>query len=265
MKTAGIGEILKWIPVEIDERTARNLIGNIMIKPIRSLSRQEKLLQGALSREAIKLGLEKHKKIATRLKGTIIERTLGDIFEQAIESTHIVMDKTNAIIGRGNVFQDQTIQESALILLDSLEPIGFTELMLDKTGIMPHLGCLHDPEKELALDLLETECLNYLGTCIAPKGDFRKEMKLRLSIRAEEGEEYEVSVKTGEIRNIPIENERGTQVTVLPDRRMDLGFGRGKPVTRKVFGGSLGLIIDLRGRPLQKYRNEIFPITGLGG
>jgi hypothetical protein len=89
-------------------------------------------------------------------------------------------------------------------------------------------------------------------------------MKLRLSIRAEEGEEYEVSVKTGEIRNIPIENERGTQVTVLPDRRMDLGFGKGKPVTRKVFGGSLGLIIDLRGRPLQKYRNEISAITASG-
>ncbi len=264
MKTAGIDQIRRWIPVEIDERTARNLIGNMMIKPNRSLSRQEILLQGALSREAVKLGLEKHKKIATRLKGTIIERTLGDMFEQAIESTHIVMENTNTIIGRGKVFQDQTSEETALILLDALEPIGFTELIIDKRGIMPQLGSLHDVEKETALDLLETECLNYLGTCLAPKGDFRKDSKLRLSIRSEISEEYEVSVKAGEIRNILLEKEQGTQVIVEPDRRMDLGSGRGKPVTRNVFGGTLGLIIDLRGRPLRKYREEISLITGIG-
>jgi len=264
MKTAGIDQIRRWIPVEIDERTARNLIGNMMIKPNRSLSKQEILLQGALSREAVKLGLEKHKKIATRLKGTIIERTLGDMFEQAIESTHIVMENTNTIIGRGKVFQDQTSEETALILLDALEPIGFTELIIDKRGIMPQLGSLHDVEKETALDLLETECLNYLGTCLAPKGDFRKDSKLRLSIRREISEEYEVSVEDGEISTIPLEEEQGTQVIVDPDRRMDLGSGRGKPVTRNVFGGTLGLIIDLRGRPLRKYREEISPITGIG-
>jgi hypothetical protein len=265
MKTAGIDQVLRWIPVEIDERTARNLIGNMMIKPNRSLSRQEKLLQGALSREAIKLGLEKHKKIATRLKGTIIERTLGDMFEQAIESTHIVMERTNTIIGRGKVFQDQSPKETALILLDALESIGFTELIIDKTAIMPQLGSLHDVEKETALDLLETESLKSLGTCIAPKGDFRKNGKLGLSIRSEVGEEYEVSVKAGEIRNIPLENEQGTQITVEPSRRMDFGSGRGKQVTRHVFGGSLGLIVDLRGRPLRKYRSEITPVIDMGG
>ena len=41
------------------------------------------------------------------------------------------------------------------------------------------------------------------------------------------------------------------KVTVEPAKGFDLGDGPGRPVTREVKGGTVGLILDGRGRELQ--------------
>jgi hypothetical protein len=38
---------------------------------------------------------------------------------------------------------------------------------------------------------------------------------------------------------------------VRPERGIDVGAGPGKPVTRTVRGGPVGLLLDARGRPLR--------------
>jgi len=40
-------------------------------------------------------------------------------------------------------------------------------------------------------------------------------------------------------------------VSAVPDRAFDLGAGRGRPVSARIPGGCVGLIVDARGRPLE--------------
>ncbi|HXH62315.1 MAG TPA: hypothetical protein VNI20_13290, partial [Fimbriimonadaceae bacterium] len=39
------------------------------------------------------------------------------------------------------------------------------------------------------------------------------------------------------------------ELTVAPARSFDVGEGKGRPVTKKLEGGTVGIIIDGRGRP----------------
>ena len=258
MKTTGIENILRWLPHDMDEREVRNIIGNMMINPPETLNEREKTVQAAAAREALAMGLAKHKEIASRLKGTTIDRTLSDMFEQALESTHIDLMKTNVIIGRGKVFRDQPAKGSTHILLDSLQPEGVTELLIDTASIMPHLGSLHKLNHEASLGILVKDSLRSLGTCISLKGEPREsETALRYEAVMNDGTMQTGTVNGGELKTLLLKEDETIDMTLYPGNRMNVGAGRGKPVKKKVTGGILGLIFDARGRPLGKYRKQL--------
>ncbi|MCJ7732295.1 glutamate mutase L, partial [Candidatus Bathyarchaeota archaeon] len=117
VKEAGIDKVLRWLPSMMDERTVRNIIGNMMVKPHQDLSSEEKQIQSAIAREAIRMGVDNHKVIASRLKGVVLDRNLSDMFDQALEPTLINMMRTQLVIGKGDAFQSQTVEESLMILL----------------------------------------------------------------------------------------------------------------------------------------------------
>lgn len=54
----------------------------------------------------------------------------------------------------------------------------------------------------------------------------------------------------GELKLIRLADGERATVEVQPERGFDMGAGAGKPVAREVRGGSVGIIIDARGRPL---------------
>jgi len=245
LKTTGVENILRWLP-DSDEKHVRNIIGNLMINQPEQFTSEQVRTQSALAREAISLGLDKHKDIASRLKGSLLDRTLSDMFEQEIVHTRINMMKTDMILGKGEVFRHQSDEESSLILIDSLQPEGVTELFLDKSGLAAPLGSLLDHNQEASLSLFK-ETLSLLGTCIAPVGNAKPGDNV-LKITLETGAREEYVIKHGELIILPIRN-RDVEVNLLPSRS-DLGRGRNKAITRTVRGGCLGLIIDTRDRPI---------------
>lgn len=245
LKTSGVEKILRWLP-GLEERKIRNTIGNMMVQSSSDVSNETKLIQAALAREAISLGLSKHREIATRLKGTLIDRTLGDMFDQAVESSRMDLMKTHVIIGKGSVFNHQTIEDSVQIILDSIQPMGFSEFLLDLEGISPHLGNLLDQNPAAALNLFSSTT-SKICTFVAPVGK-RKEGLDALRITIESGIKEEVTIGAGELRILPI-RERDVEITFTPNQ-MDLGKGKNRTVTRVVSGGSLGVVIDTRGRPV---------------
>ncbi len=54
----------------------------------------------------------------------------------------------------------------------------------------------------------------------------------------------------GEIRRIPLPEGKEVRVVVSPSRGFDAGAGPKKPVISDISGGSVGVVIDARGRPL---------------
>jgi hypothetical protein len=266
VKEAGIDKVLRWLPAMMDERSVRNTIGNMMIKPHPGLSSEEKQIQAAIAREAIRLGVENHKVIASRLKGVVISRTLSDMFEQALEPTLINMLKTQVVIGKGDAFQDQTVEDSMMILMDSLQPEGITELFLDPENTAAPLGNLVSHAGKTALDLFTANGLQFIGTCIAPSGELREgQTALRMEYTDPRGDIASHVFNYGELTVIPLKDAEAVDVSLLPIKS-DLGAGRGKIVNHQIRAGKLGLIVDTRGRPLKKHRQpvKLLPFEALG-
>ncbi len=252
MKTAGIENIMRWIPKQMSEGEVRNIIGNMMILQPTSLTSDDALVQQAAAREAIRLAVEYHKKIASRLKGVSLKRSIGDIFVQALEPTYLDMMKTQVVVGRGKVFGQSQITDAATLLLDALQPEGATEIMIDRLSVMPHLGMLLKANHEAAMQVLSKECLLRLGTCLAPKGRGNPgDVAMRVRMIKSNGVVIEDEVSFGELKTLALGNGETARLEVTPRRRLDVGRGKGKRLEAEVVGGELGLMLDARGRPLE--------------
>jgi len=254
VKETGLKNVMRWLPPEMDEGAVRNTVGNMMLHEYEALSMEQMIVQAAVAREAVRLGLEKHKGIASRLKGTLVDRTLSDMFNQALEKTIINLFKTHVVVGKGRVFTDQSALESAMILVDSLEPMGVTEIMVDRSSVMPHLGNLLGVNHDAALQILVEESLTSLATCVAPMGKAREGEEAVTVQLTVDGSEMVESVRVGDIRVVPLGSDEIAEATFTPHKGLDLGAGRGKQVKKQVQGGEVGLLLDARGRPLNRFR-----------
>jgi hypothetical protein len=122
--------------------------------------------------------------------------------------------------------------------------------------MMPHLGVLAQVHPAAALQVFERDCLIYLGTCIAPRGFYKAgktcfAYKITGNTLNESGE-----MVCGDMRLFPLGDDEWATVTVEPRRGYDFGEGSGKRVEFKARGGTVGLILDARGRPLMVPADE---------
>lgn len=253
MKTVGVEGIARWVPEEMGEREVRNAVGNMMVAQQESLSEGEASVQQAAAREAMRLGLESHRKIASRLKGVVLKRGISDMFQQAVEDSYLDMIRAKVVIGRGEAFTRHGGDgAAAMLMLDGLEPTGLTELFVDRSSIMPHLGMLCERNREAALQVLSDECLHKLGTCIAPRGAAGEGVEaMRVALTVSGRPKVEETVSLGELKAIPLRPGESARIEAQPRRGLDIGRGNGKRLEAEISGGSLGLIVDARGRPLR--------------
>lgn len=251
---AGLHNILRWVHVDMDERDLRNRVKNKMIRPTTIPQTLEALVfEQAVSREALRLAYVQHKEFATTLKGVQQQRTVGDTFRQQTGGRSIVDNmRLDLLIASGGVLSHAPrMQQTAAMLIDAFEPEGFTTLAKDSIFMMPHLGVLAEVHPRAALEVFEKDCLVYLGTCVAGKGVARPGkscFSYRVSGKAlnTAGE-----MRCGELKLLPLPVGETARMTVEPARRFDLGAGPGKRVEREVRGGTVGLVLDARGRPLE--------------
>ena len=250
---AGMPNILRWVHVDMDESDLRNRIKNKMIRPTTIPQTLEALIfEQAVSREALRLAYLQHKQFATTLKGVQQQRTVGDTFKQEISGQTIVDNmKLDLLVASGGVLSHAPrMEQTAIMLIDAFEPEGFTTLAKDSIFMMPHLGVLAQVHPQASLEVFERDCLIYLGTCIAAKGTGKPGRPcFRYSIHSatlnDSGQ-----MLFGDIRLFAFADGQQATVTIEPDRGFDFGAGPGKPVARQARGGSVGLILDARGRPL---------------
>jgi uncharacterized protein (TIGR01319 family) len=254
---AGMANVLRWVHVDMDERTLRNRVKNKMIRPTTIPQTLEALIfEQAVSREALRLAYIQHKEFATTLKGVQQQRTVGDLFSQEKGGRSIVDNMAlDLLVASGGVLSHAPrMQQTAAMLIDAFEPEGITTLAKDSIFMMPHLGVLAQVHPQAAIEVFERDCLIYLGTCISPKGNgslgkpcFR--FTLRRSGKAAAGTEAgEIAV--GQMRCIPLGPGESATITVEPARGFDCGAGSGKRVEKEIRGGTVGIILDGRGRPL---------------
>ena len=197
---AGLDNVLKWVPFDIDRQELTNRIGNKMIRPTTvPQSLEELFIEQAIAREALRLSFKQHKEFAVGLKGVQKERTISDAFDQSSSGESLVnMMDLDLLVGSGGVLSHAPRREqSAKMLIDSFMPEGITQLAVDSIFMMPQLGVLanidkkdiSDEARNAALEVFHKDCLIRLGTCITPIGKVKdNSIVLKASIKFPNGE-----------------------------------------------------------------------------
>jgi hypothetical protein len=250
----GLENILRWMPTEIDERELRNRIKNKMIRPTTIPQTLEALIfEQAVAREALRLAYLQHRRFATTLLGAQQQRTVGDMFAQDVGGRSIVDNMAlNLLVGSGGVLSHAPrMEQTALMMIDAFEPEGVTRLAKDSIFMMPHLGVLAQVHPRAALEVFERDCLIYLGTCIAPKGSARPEQPICRYTLEMRGRRDSGQILFGDLQRIPLGVAETAVVVLQPAHQFDVGAGPGRALEAEVHGGTVGLVLDGRGRPLK--------------
>jgi len=259
MKEAGVGNIMRWLPFRLDEEDVASRLMNKMIRPTTIPQTLEDLIvEHSVAREALRLGLEHHKTIATRLKGIQVQRTISDMFDQALDETYIDLMIIDIIAGTGGLLSHAPRRvQSMLILTDAFQPEGVTRMFQDSVFMMPHLGVLSTVYQEAAWSIFDKDCLVRLGTVVAPSGTGKPgEPVMTVELEVPDGGSLKEELNFGEIRRIDLPERQEAKAVITPRRGYDMGEGPGHKIESTVMGGVAGVILDARGRPLQLSENE---------
>lgn len=248
---AGVKNIMRWVPFDIDEADLRNRIRNKMIRPTTiPQTLDELIIEQAISREALRLAFEHHKSLAVGLKGVQQQRSVGDMFEQtASGQTLIDLMDLGIIVGSGGVLSHAPRRvQSVMMMLDAFQPEGVTWLTVDSIFMMPQLGVLATVHPTASAQVFDKDCLIRLGTAIAPVGTAKEgEEVLHVKVTLPNGRVVEEVGHYGEIKAIP-HPEGKAEAEIRPLKGMDVGAGRGQTLRTTLEGGVTGIILDCRGR-----------------
>jgi hypothetical protein len=236
---AGIENILRWLPFDMEVAEARDIIANKQLRPTTvPQTRRESLLEQAIAREALRLTLAEAQ-----------QRWLGKPSAPYVGRSPFL----DLVIGGGGVLTHAPhYGQAALILLDVLQPIGVSSLALDVTSMSAPLGVAATIRPLAAAQVVERDGFLSLGTVVAPVGTAHEgEIALQLRISYDDGRALEMEMPYGSLEVLPLSTGHKAILELRPTRRFDIGLGaKGKGATTELEGGAVGIIIDARGRPL---------------
>lgn len=245
LQRSGLGGIRRWLPVSVADGETASRLENARLRP-QSIPQtmEELLLVHAVARQALLLTMREMRKRYWQQGEAEQEYGVPPLFD-------IVAARGGAI---AHTPQDGII---ALTLLDAVQPVGLSRIVIDWASMWPQLGALAAVAPDAAAQVLERDGFRELGTVIAPIGEARDgERAIRLTIVREDGPTTEVDIPAGMIWRFPLALEESAIVEVRPSHEFDIGMGRkGMAGKASVRGGSLGIIVDTRGRPLSLPRN----------
>jgi uncharacterized protein (TIGR01319 family) len=265
--SAGVANILRWLPFPCDETQLENAIANKLIHPtsvpetLRDLA-----IEQALAREALRLSLEQHIELAKELPGeelSSLKKVLSSQ-EEGLKSRArtIDMGTIGLLIGSGGVLSHAPRRaQAAAILLDAFQPKGFCFLAVDSIFMMPHLGALTQTNSEAALNVLEKDCFIRLGPSFSLFGlpydpDLLGKPVLTYSFSGPAGEQ-QGTVAYGEIAVLPLSAEASAKIRLQPSEGGDVGRGKNVALQMEVSGGTVGVILDCRGRDIVHLESQI--------
>lgn len=256
---AGLDDVMRWVPFKIEEADLRDRIKNKMIRPTTIPQMLEELqVEQAIAREALRLAFVQHRALAVGLKGVQAERTLSDVFDQSAGGESLIkMRDLDLLVGSGGVLSHAPRRmQTAAMLIDAFQPECITRLAVDSIFMMPHLGVLSSVNEIAATQVFERDCLIYLGTCIAPITQGKQSAPCtQYEIDLPDGTQSG-TLNIGDLLHFPLEADEEAHITLQPERHTDAGAGPGRELNTTVKGGTAGLILDGRGRPILFAENQ---------
>ena len=231
--------LMRWLPEPLSYEEARGLLINKETHPTSIPQVERELwLEQAVAREAIRETLE------------IARPGWQPGYAQVYSDLLPVCD--TIVISGGTLAKAPRPGQAALVLLDALQPIGISTLVIDAYGLAPALGSVASIKPVAAVEALDAGGLINLGTVVAPVGEAKPgDSVLEMKVSYDNGSELEIEVCYGDLEVLPLPVGQEAVLELSPRRGFEVGVGvKGNGGKRRVSGGLAGLIIDARGRPL---------------
>ncbi len=233
--------IERWLPYDLDENRIDDYLLHRLAHPAALPTTVENLvLEHAFAREALRSVVE-----------LIDDQTIAGQRAAPCATADVIIGCGATLGGAPRLIQ------SVIMMLDSVQPTGFTQFALDRAGALPVL--MLDEAIEAGNPFIEQDILLSLGVGISPIGrmaENRPALRLRAGMPSRFAEELQVNF--GAMQVVDWEGGAGSKLEVWPATRLDLGVGRGRGAEPRasLFGGILGLILDARGRPIDLDTNR---------
>ncbi len=252
LQYGSLQEIRRWLTLDIPEQVVHDYLLNKTIYPASLPATLEELeIEHAIARQVMQSAI-KQASIGFPSGLTASEEGLLPWFEPIIA--------TGSVLTRA-----PSLAHSALMLLDGLQPTGVTALSLDQNHILAALGAAAAVNPVLAVQVLDSNALTYLGRVIVPVANVRPGTPvLRLKVTYENKRETSLDVKQGSLEVIQLGHGQTARVHLQPLHHADIGMGApGRGGTMTFYGGALGIVVDARGRPYTPHtdlarRNELY-------
>ncbi len=235
LKHTDLADIARWLPLDISSGHILDYIQQKAVYPASiSATKEDLAIEQALTRQALHLAVQSAvRNFPVKARGPFLPA-----FEPILA-------------GGDGITGTPTLGQSLLILLDAVQPVGVTTIILDQNNLLPSLGAAAVRNTLLPVQVLESGAFVNLAAVVAPicTADHGT-VVLRARLVQDDGNETRVDVKYGSLEILPLAGGKTAKLQLQPLRRADVGFGPGRGGTIRVVGGALGLIIDARGRPL---------------
>jgi hypothetical protein len=239
LEKRGPEAITRWLPEPMSHHEARGLLVNKRLHPASiPQSSRDLWLEQALAREAICATLE------------IAQPGWDPGAAQLYPDLTPLCDPI--IISGGALTRAPRPGQAALMVLDALQPIGISTLVLDSYGLAPALGNVAAVKPLAAVEALDAGGFTNLATVVTPVGETEPGVTaLEVKVSYANGSALEMEVNYGDLEVLPLPIDQEAVMELRPRGRFDVGLGgQGKGGKRRVSGGLAGLIIDARGRPI---------------
>ena len=231
-------DILRWSSLDVSPGVLRDYMYQKAMYPSAIAATKEDLaISQAIARQALYLAMQSARRDFPRNVAGI-KPTLTPLFEPILAGGGALSDASRP--GQG-----------LLLLLDSIQPVGVTTVIIDQNNLLPLLGVTASQNNILPVQVLESGAFLSVGTVVAPVVSAAYGTPiLRATLTYENGSESRMDFIYGSLATLPLSSGEAGKLTVQCLRGADVGFGPGRGGTIPVSGGALGVVFDGRGRPL---------------
>lgn len=238
LKYTQLEDIMRWLPLDIAPTVVRDYLFQRTLYPgTIPATKEDHAIAHAISRQALYLALQEARRNFPP-EARYIQKGLMPLFEPILA-------------GGGAVSDAPTPGQSLLLLLDALQPVGITSIILDQNNLLPLLGAAAESNHLLPVQILESGAFMSLGTIVSiiSSSSYGTPV-IRARLTYQDGSDVRAEVKFGGLELLPLSMGQTARLTLQPLHRSDIGNGPGRNATVQVAGGVMGVVIDARGRPL---------------
>ena len=231
-------DILRWCSIEVSPGTLRDFLYQKSLYPATiPATKEDFAISQAISRQALYMAMQSARRSFPQ-NAASIKPNLTPLFEPILA-------------GGSTLSNGSSPGHSLLLLLDSLQPVGVTTVILDQNNLLPLLGSAASQNNVLPVQVLESGAFLSMGTVVSPVISAKYGTPiLRGKLVYENGAEARVDLKYGAIETLPLNAGEVGKLTIQGLRGADIGFGPSKGGTIPVSGGAMGVVFDGRGRPI---------------